>query len=87
VPDVLERLKSALAGRYAIERELGRGGMEAFHLAVRSPRIPSAWPCSPTSPLQPQPISPPGQAARSVLAGERSGAWTACAEEALHLLR
>jgi len=27
VPDLLERLQSALRGRYEIERELGRGGM------------------------------------------------------------
>jgi hypothetical protein len=27
VSDVLERLASVLAARYAIERELGRGGM------------------------------------------------------------
>jgi serine/threonine protein kinase len=27
MPDLLERLQSALAERYAIEREAGRGGM------------------------------------------------------------
>jgi len=27
MPDLLERLKSALADRYAVEREIGRGGM------------------------------------------------------------
>jgi serine/threonine-protein kinase len=31
--DVLDRLKSALADRYAIERELGRGGMATVYLA------------------------------------------------------
>jgi serine/threonine protein kinase len=34
MPDLLERLKSALADRYAIERELGRGGMATVFLAV-----------------------------------------------------
>ena len=29
MPDVLERLTAALADRYRIERELGRGGMAA----------------------------------------------------------
>ena len=29
----LERLSSALAGRYSIERELGRGGMATVYLA------------------------------------------------------
>ena len=33
VPDLLERLKTVLAGRYAIERELGRGGMATVYLA------------------------------------------------------
>jgi len=33
MPDLLERLKSALAGRYAVEREVGRGGMAAVFLA------------------------------------------------------
>jgi len=27
MPDILDRLKAALADRYAIERELGAGGM------------------------------------------------------------
>jgi serine/threonine-protein kinase len=31
--DALERLRGALAGRYAIERELGRGGMATVYLA------------------------------------------------------
>jgi hypothetical protein len=31
--DMLDRLQSALAGRYTIERELGRGGMAIVHLA------------------------------------------------------
>jgi eukaryotic-like serine/threonine-protein kinase len=31
--DVLERLRTALAGRYAIERELGAGGMATVYLA------------------------------------------------------
>src|SRR5437867_8022920 len=31
--DLLERLRSALADRYAIERELGRGGMATVYLA------------------------------------------------------
>ncbi len=31
--DVLERLKTALADRYCIERELGRGGMATVYLA------------------------------------------------------
>ncbi len=31
--DLLERLKSALAGRYSIERELGSGGMATVYLA------------------------------------------------------
>ena len=31
--DLLERLKAALADRYIIERELGRGGMATVHLA------------------------------------------------------
>jgi serine/threonine-protein kinase len=33
VADVLERLKSALADRYQIERELGSGGMATVYLA------------------------------------------------------
>jgi hypothetical protein len=33
MPDVLERLTSALADRYRIERELGRGGMAIVYLA------------------------------------------------------
>ncbi len=33
ITDMLERLKSALADRYAIERELGRGGMAVVYLA------------------------------------------------------
>ncbi len=31
--DVLDRLKSALADRYAVERELGAGGMATVYLA------------------------------------------------------
>ena len=31
--EVLSRLKSALADRYVIERELGRGGMATVYLA------------------------------------------------------
>jgi serine/threonine-protein kinase len=31
--DQLERLRSALADRYTIERELGRGGMATVYLA------------------------------------------------------
>jgi len=33
MPDPLSRLRSALAGRYAIERELGAGGMATVYLA------------------------------------------------------
>ena len=33
MPDLLERLKSALADRYAVEREIGRGGMATVFLA------------------------------------------------------
>ncbi len=33
VPDTFERLKAALAGRYAIEHELGSGGMATVYLA------------------------------------------------------
>ncbi|MGB5526383.1 MAG: protein kinase, partial [Gemmatimonadota bacterium] len=33
MPDLLERLKSALADRYAIESEIGRGGMAVVYLA------------------------------------------------------
>ena len=33
VSDLLERLQAALADRYAIERELGRGGMAVVYLA------------------------------------------------------
>jgi tetratricopeptide (TPR) repeat protein len=37
---ILERLRSALAGKYDVEREIGRGGMAAIYLArdVRHPR-------------------------------------------------
>lgn len=34
MPDSLERLKTALAGRYQIERELGSGGMAVVYLAL-----------------------------------------------------
>ena len=33
MPELLERLQSALAGRYTVERELGRGGMATVYLA------------------------------------------------------
>jgi serine/threonine-protein kinase len=33
VTDLLDRLKAALADRYAIEREIGRGGMATVYLA------------------------------------------------------
>ena len=33
MPDTFHRLKSALAGRYAIEGELGSGGMATVYLA------------------------------------------------------
>src|SRR5436309_980018 len=33
VPDLLELLRDALAGRYTVERELGRGGMATVFLA------------------------------------------------------
>ena len=34
MPDTFERLKAALADRYAIERELGSGGMATVYLAT-----------------------------------------------------
>ena len=33
MPDILDRLKTALADRYAIEREIGAGGMATVFLA------------------------------------------------------
>ncbi len=33
VPDLIDRLKTALADRYAIEREIGAGGMATVYLA------------------------------------------------------
>ena len=33
VIDIVDRLSVALAGRYSIERELGRGGMATVYLA------------------------------------------------------
>ncbi len=33
MPDQITRLKAALEGRYAIERELGEGGMATVYLA------------------------------------------------------
>ncbi len=33
MPDTLDRLKHALADRYAIEREIGAGGMATVYLA------------------------------------------------------
>src|SRR6185369_3633451 len=33
MPEVLAKLREALAGRYEIERELGRGGMATVYLA------------------------------------------------------
>ena len=33
MPDLMERLKSALIDRYAVERAIGRGGMAAVYLA------------------------------------------------------
>ena len=47
VSDVLDRLKAALADRYAIERELGSGGMATVHRdgpssgrSLRRPKLP-----------------------------------------------
>ena len=34
MPDVLDRLKTALSDRYAIEREIGAGGMATVYLAT-----------------------------------------------------
>jgi len=34
MPDLLDRLRSAIAARYTIERELGRGGMATVYLAT-----------------------------------------------------
>jgi serine/threonine protein kinase len=33
MPDALDRLKAALADRYTLQRELGRGGMATVYLA------------------------------------------------------
>ena len=33
MPDLLDRLKTALADRYTIEREIGAGGMATVYLA------------------------------------------------------
>ncbi len=33
MPDILDRVKAALADRYKIERELGSGGMATVYLA------------------------------------------------------
>ena len=33
MPDLLERLRSAISDRYAVEREIGRGGMATVYLA------------------------------------------------------
>ena len=33
MPDLLDRLKTALSDRYAIEREIGAGGMATVYLA------------------------------------------------------
>jgi len=43
--DVLERLKTALADRCAIEREIGSGGMATVYLAedLQGPRDSSPW--------------------------------------------
>ncbi len=35
MPNQLDRLKAALADRYAIERELGSGGMATVYFAER----------------------------------------------------
>jgi len=34
MPDILDRLKAALADRYTLQRELGRGGMATVYLAT-----------------------------------------------------
>jgi hypothetical protein len=52
VPDQasqLERLKAALADRYRIERELGRGGMAIVWLVRRGSAICVLGPPSPTA--------------------------------------
>ncbi len=33
MPDVLDRLKTALADRYAVQEEIGAGGMATVYLA------------------------------------------------------
>ena len=50
MPDTFERLKAALADRYAIEREIGAGGMATVYLAEdlkhdRKERLPGREPC------------------------------------------
>lgn len=41
VTDLLARLQTALAGRYRVESELGRGGMAAVYLATDQKARPS----------------------------------------------
>ncbi len=38
MPDLLARLKAALADRYRVEREVGRGRMATVYLAARHPQ-------------------------------------------------
>jgi hypothetical protein len=47
MPDLLDRLKTALADRYRVDREIGRGGMAQVFLAqdgVCLPRLPEGRP-------------------------------------------
>ena len=61
----LDRLRAALADRYRLERELGRGGMATVYLAARPPARPPGRPQGPAPRARRRRSAPSGSSARS----------------------